>query len=291
MYGCRPRISRSSLIPVVDGRNVKWWCITAPPLPATVAVSRRTWLGSGCALTTSCSAAAIASESVRLVLPRRGRCRRRWRPRRRPQLGQPAQRVAERRRSSPRRRPAGEPARSATTNVQPADLAGADAGQALVAVVAPGQHLQHRPRCPGRSRTSRWPSSRTSGSVLRDHRRRSARRGPARPGARRGGAGACGRRRRRGRGCGAAAAGRTRRTPRRGRGRTTTGKRTCVAATSRSSARPAGSRSASSGGGSRSHARSSVVTTVASAAARCWARKIRNTAASSSGVRSSSVTP
>ena len=180
-------------------------------------------------------------------------------------------------------RPAATPARSATTNVQPATSLRAHVGEALVAVVAAGQHLEHAPRCPGRRGTRRWPSSRTSGSVLRDHlgdalgavRRVRVRvevpqvladvgvdAGPvaaqqrlAEPGEHHA-AGQVGRP------PGSAPGWRRPAAPARGR-------------RARAAPRPAAA--------SRSHARSSVVTTVASEDARCWARKIRNTAASSSG--------
>ncbi len=161
----------------------------------------------------------------------------------------------------------------------------ADAGQALVAVVAPGQHLQHHACCRGRRGPAAGRAAAPAARCCAPS-RRSARRGPARPGARPGNAGACGCRRRRGRGCGAAAAGRTRRTPRRGPGRRRQGSgpgwpRPAVPGPgrrARAAPRPAAN--------SRSQSRSSVVMTVASAAARCWARKMRNTAASSSGERS-----
>ena len=49
--------------PAPSGRKVKWWCITAPLVPATVVVIRRTPAGSGCAARSSPSRTAIASAS------------------------------------------------------------------------------------------------------------------------------------------------------------------------------------------------------------------------------------
>ena len=169
----------------------------------------------------------------------------------------------------------------------PADLDGSRVARAAVAVVAAAEHLEHRPVVGARpaDALAEQPDQRLGRG---DHRRRSARRGRARPGAGRGSAGGCARPRTPRRGCGAAAAGRTSGTRCCGPGRRPTGNRSWVATIRCSSARPTSSRSPSAGGGSVSHCCSNVTITATSADARCWARKIRNTASSSAGVRSKS---
>ena len=70
-----------------------------------------------------------------------------------------------------------------------------------------------------------------------------------------------------------------------------TGKRSWVATTSRSSASRAAASCGGCGIGSASQRWRIEVASCTSGAERCWARKMRKTASSRSGVRSKSVTP